>query len=664
MKTDDKAQRAQEANYNSQEAHDSSALRPEIATRWAESEALSAPRFIGKIPDELLRRDIAEETSDFGYMRRQAELQLKESEFCAVLGVAYFYIADFKDHLLVYSADGNTELLQELNERNLRVYTCMDKEVFGASAVTAALEGANPVWTLERESYQDIFKDYVFFAYNCPIGLSYRGHSKLIHLYVCRADTFTQTIKSFLEFQYELSGIRASMSTLPQVAVKDRILTENYERHRIGYIITDSNLICLDANKVLCRLLQINYLNIRGSKITDVIPKFTEVVNAFKDSNQLRNYPLIMQNHKQEVLDLYIDGDSTTLSNGFVGYTFIFKPSLYFKKLLKNTINQSARFTFKDLIGSNNKFIETKLAAMRIAKSNSNVLITGESGTGKELFAQAIHNASPRADEPFVSVNCGAIPKELIGSELFGYEPGAFTGARKNGALGKLEQANGGTIFLDEIGEMSLDMQIYLLRVLESRSVTRLGGGQSHPLNVRVISATNKNLRKAVEQGSFRLDLYYRLNVIGLNIPSLKERASDVPPLIEFYVKEMNNSLNRDVIGFSDEAMRLLQKYNWPGNIRELRNVVERCINLTPSQIISPNLLPVEIQEYGTNEDNSAISQNIESHSKTSYEDALLARIKELMKEHKGNKSVVASILGVSRGTLYRKLEKIKNWDD
>ena len=249
------------------------------------------------------------------------------------------------------------------------------------------------------------------------------------------------------------------------------------------------------------------------------------------------------------------------------------------RKFAGKILSGQATYTFEQVIGKNEKFMKIVAYAKKIADSKSTVLITGESGTGKEVFAQAIHNYSIRKDEPFIAVNCGAIPRTLIESELFGYEDGAFTGAKKGGNAGKFEIAEGGTIFLDEIGEMPIDMQIKLLRVIEAGVITRIGSSIEIPIDVRIIAATNKNLKNEVENGNFRKDLYYRLNVLPIYLPPLRERREDIPEFINYYMEKTAEKLNKQAINISEEYMKYLIDYDWPGNVRELENVIELIIN-------------------------------------------------------------------------------------
>jgi transcriptional regulator with PAS, ATPase and Fis domain len=315
----------------------------------------------------------------------------------------------------------------------------------------------------------------------------------------------------------------------------------------------------------------------------------------------------------------------------------------------------SARYQFEDILTINSKMIGLKRFGKTIAKSDASVLIQGESGTGKELFAQAIHNASLVSNHPFVSLNCSSIPKELLESELFGYENGAFTGARKDGRIGKFELAGEGTIFLDELGTMPLEMQVKLLRVLENREFSRLGGNKPIPMKARVIAATNANLVDALQDGSFRSDLYYRLNVINIEIPPLRERLEDLPILCENLLAGQNNLYRRYPPSVSEEAMTLLSVHDWPGNVRELRNVIERAAIICEDDVILPNHLPEYIQAYR--------KQNPPETPEGYYhhEIACLERqmITKALKDNNGSRQAAAKQLGIHRSLLYKKIKDL-----
>lgn len=316
---------------------------------------------------------------------------------------------------------------------------------------------------------------------------------------------------------------------------------------------------------------------------------------------------------------------------------------------------KSAKYSFENIIGSSSIIKDVKYMGEKASKTNSNVLIMGESGTGKELFAHAIHNRSKRVLEPFVKINCGAIPSELLESELFGYEEGAFTGAKKGGKKGKFELANKGTIFLDEIGDMPLNMQVKLLRVIQEREVERVGGNKLKKIDVRIIAATNKNLEELVKKNLFREDLYYRLNVMTLNVPPLRSRKEDISILADFLKSKLSRELNKYVEGISKDAVKYLMNYNWPGNVRELENIIERAINLLDSDlIIKPKHLPSRIVTL----DISNAYGKANTSLKEIVEDIEYKLISKYLNEFKGNKNKVAKTLGISRTSLYKKIEK------
>lgn len=289
--------------------------------------------------------------------------------------------------------------------------------------------------------------------------------------------------------------------------------------------------------------------------------------------------------------------------------------------------------------------------AEKAAETDSNVLLLGESGTGKEIFAHAIHGSSNRANGPFVKINCAAIPRELLESELFGYESGSFTGARKNGKAGKFEIAHHGTIFLDEIGDMPLYMQVKLLRVIQEREVERVGSSKHRKVDVRIIAATNKNLEDMVKNKSFREDLYYRLNVMSISIPPLRVREGDIQLLSSYFLGRIGRRFNKACSGITSGAMNKLLAYHWPGNIRELQNVIERAYNLIDNgEAIDRKHLAKEISgwiEY----------KEIRPLEETMRETEIKA-LQEAIESCRGNKSKVAKLLNISRATLYEKMNR------
>jgi transcriptional regulator with PAS, ATPase and Fis domain len=329
------------------------------------------------------------------------------------------------------------------------------------------------------------------------------------------------------------------------------------------------------------------------------------------------------------------------------------------------------KYDVNSIIGQSRSMAELKESLLRVAGKGSNVLLRGESGTGKELFAHALHAASLRRYAPFVKVNCAAIPEHLLESELFGYAEGAFTGAKKGGQVGKFEQAHTGTIFLDEIGDMPLSMQVKMLRVLQEKELTQLGSTRPKTVDVRVVAATNSNLEQLVKEGKFREDLYYRLNVVSLNIPALRERKEDLPVITTHLVGQFNIDFGVEIKGLDEDAWRLIRAYDWPGNIRELRNVIESAFNVTtgplirredlPTQLVrlvhgpaaeTPSLpLPGFVEDLSLGLGTKSLEEIVESFERLVIEKAL--------DRCHGNKLQAAQLLGISRPGFYKKLQKL-----
>jgi len=319
-----------------------------------------------------------------------------------------------------------------------------------------------------------------------------------------------------------------------------------------------------------------------------------------------------------------------------------------------------AKIRFKDIIGAGDSISQVKKKAKQFAEVDSTVMILGETGTGKELFAQSIHNASQREDKPFVAVNCAALPENLLESELFGYVEGAFTGARKGGKIGLFELAHSGTIFLDEISEISPTLQARMLRVIQEKEVVRIGDDRITPVDIRIIAATNRDIRRQVEKGEFREDLYYRLNVLRLKIPPLRKRKEDIPELVYHFIKIKSVELNKFVNSITNDALNKLKSYHWPGNVRQLENIIERSIVVSKGKEIdansileatdnSPNFIGVDSQsdkpEYVSTE---GVLKKIE-----------IDMIKKVLEESKGNRALAAGKLGISVTTLWRRMKEM-----
>lgn len=415
-----------------------------------------------------------------------------------------------------------------------------------------------------------------------------------------------------------------------------------------GIILLDDDGYINNVNDIACSILNLESNGIIGRKVEDIFSADTINKNILK---QLPfTYCKNMSRTNSHSIQIIESGAPITLNNIPKGYIWVINKTLNIDRTQFRDYTLS-NLTFNNIIGQSGIINNIKRQAAVFAESDSNIMIYGENGTGKELFARAIHNCSSKRDGPFIPINCGAIPENLIESELFGYEEGSFTGAKKRGKPGKFELANNGTIFLDEIGELPLQQQAKLLRVVENRAIFRLGGSKEIPINARIISATNRDLDKMVMENSFREDLYFRLNVLPLYIPPLRERGEkDIVLLIETFTKKWGDILGKEYISLSKEALNMLTKYLWPGNIRELENAIEYAVTLDKDGVICCDDLP---NKLNSNCRTYYPVKNIEGVQR----DEIIKAI-----EHYGNglkgKHKAAKALGISISTLYRWIKK------
>lgn len=378
------------------------------------------------------------------------------------------------------------------------------------------------------------------------------------------------------------------------------------------------------------------------------------------------------KDHSFVVSGVPLEAEQDMMTRGIL----VLKPTTQVHQMVTRMSGNQARFHFKDIVTTSPSLQETIFLAKQAAASDCNVLIEGESGTGKELFAQSVHNGSSRKNGPFVAVNCGAIPRELVASELFGYTEGSFTGAKKGGKPGKFELAEGGTLFLDEIGDMPLDQQIALLRVIQERSVTRVGGEREIPVDVRIICATNRNLLEEARENNFREDLFYRLNVIGLHVPPLRDRKEDILPLFcSFWAKATGCKAEDFLNLLQPEVIDALSRHDWPGNVRELENVADRMMYLSGGKEITVQYLPQYILKAVYKEEREEPQSLLQAVADTSIQavrakrkgaslSAERRRLLSALERADGNISAAARSLGISRATFYRKLQLTEEDDD
>lgn len=457
--------------------------------------------------------------------------------------------------------------------------------------------------------------------------------------------------ESLLFFLNKQSGLLAStlasQETIQALEIQSQEINQMIDGFQYGVICADFDGMIKYINKSAENMLNVSREDAVNRKADEFVPETGNLVmlknkNQVKQKNRKTSY--LIKSHEIRLQDIKV---STIIE--------LHKTSEAIKDAY-NLLERRQTFTFDDIIGKSECVEQVKEISKKVSRNSSTVLLRGESGTGKELFARAIHAESPRSHAPFIAINCASIPENLLESELFGFEGGSFTGARPQGQIGKFELANGGTLFLDEIGDLPIHLQPKLLRVLQENAFTRVGGNDVIEIDVRLIAATNKDLKKMIADNLFREDLYYRLNVIPIILPPLRDRKEDISLLSEHLLEKYCAKLGTGKKTFSSEIHKIFSAYHWPGNVREMENLIEYLVNITREDVISADLLPhsIRAREHGQS-----------SHSEMdlkSRTEQFEAQVIESMIQRYGNstesKQKIASILGINVTTLYRKMKK------
>ena len=434
------------------------------------------------------------------------------------------------------------------------------------------------------------------------------------------------------------------------------IFQQNSEKQDILDSVTDGIIYVDEQQTITHANLQITEFT--GLKKDELIGKNINVLHTIPHIGNLKSTVQNQRNvqvklkGKEKSYNCFLNHTVVKGSNG--DEIWVFTATDEIQELAdKINLENRAFFTFDSITGRSKPISKCIDLAKKVAEHETRVIIEGESGTGKEMFAQSIHNSGSRKNGPFVAVDCGAIPRELLESEIFGYEEGAYTGARKGGHRGKFELSHKGTLFLDEIGNLPLEMQAKLLRVLQENRIVRIGGYTPIPVDVQVIAATNQDLAKEVENGTFREDLFYRLNVVHIKLPPLRDRKEDIPLLIENFINANKNQINSKIKGVDDEAMKIFLNYSWPGNIRQLHNVIERMMIMAEDDRLTKKLIPGDIAKKVNNPIYSAFDTN----EIDTLEVATSKYIKNVVLECRGNIKKASEKLGISRATVYRLLK-------
>jgi transcriptional regulator with PAS, ATPase and Fis domain len=445
---------------------------------------------------------------------------------------------------------------------------------------------------------------------------------------------------------------------------KNKILETIIDTAYEWIVVVDHQGKIMYMNKNYCDFLEVNREEVIGTHVTKVIEN-TRMHIVVQTGEEEIGSPHYIKGNYMIANRIPIYSDHTIV--GAVG-AVIFKDTKALNKMnshIKSLMSQlqtyiedwqennGAKYTLNDIKTVSKQVLELKEKVKNIASGDISVLIRGESGTGKELFAHSIHQLSERSQNPFIKINCGAIPEHLLESELFGYEEGAFTGAKKGGKKGKFVLAHGGTIFLDEVGDMPLNMQIKLLRVLQEKEVEPVGAVKPIPVDVRVIAATNRPLEQMIEENRYREDLFYRINVIPFRIPPLRERPEDIGPLTQFFIEKVSKRTGKRITAIDDEVMSIFNQHQWPGNLRELENVVEAAIHLTSGEKIEISSLP----DYLVDDPKLLIGQKT---LKEILEDTEKRVLEKTLQKYSDDKQLAAKARGISKSSMYEKLKKLK----
>ncbi|MGE7781053.1 sigma-54 interaction domain-containing protein [Peribacillus sp. NPDC097264] len=443
----------------------------------------------------------------------------------------------------------------------------------------------------------------------------------------------------------------------------NKLLDMVFESAYYGTVIVDSNGKIQYISNKYCEFLNVERSTVIGEHVTNVI-----------ENTRLH---LVVQIGKSEIADIhFIRGDFVIANRipiienkkiiGAIG-TIMFrdiddwnKTNSHIKEILtkhnfyrsEKVVTNGVKYSLHNLIGKSKQIQQLKERVKSVARGDISVLVRGESGTGKEIIAHSIHQLSERSDKPLVKINCSSIPEHLLESELFGYEEGAFTGAKKGGKIGKFQLADGGTVFLDEIGDMPQQMQVKLLRVLQEKEIEPVGSLYPKKLNVRVVAATNRPLEKLVEEKEFREDLFYRINAVQLFVPPLCDRTEDIPLLVEYFLKKVTARIGKRVTSIHPEVLSLIEQYNWPGNVRELENVIDAGVHLSDDEVMRKDSLPDYLKCYKAKIKEASLKDSVEEVEKKTIESAL--------RRFKFDKKRVAEALEIGNSTLYDKIKKYK----
>lgn len=631
---------------------DNKYLRPEILSSWKRSKERGLDAYEYK-PVVISQEELKEKLEE---NRLLIEIcMLLVNDYISSIKGTGFRVDIVDPDLVIIKQFGEEENIKIANDQGTFPGVYRKEEFVGANAPCLAAILGKPVQLVGPEHYKAPLQYWtcsavpLFDKEGCLLGIvSLSGHYSKAHEHTLG---MAIALGKAIEFCYYQNQIR-----------EEKELNTKYIEGIIntiadGIIATDNNGVIKMFNKTAGELFGVTPQKLIGRDIRKIFDGKSSIINTINTGKGYWDSELIFMKEKERTIvigNIIPIKNTENNSDKRNGALAIFKSMKNVRGFVKNVAGLKAFFTFDDLIGNSPEFVQVKSLALQAAKLPSYILLQGESGTGKELFAQAIHNASNSCDGPFVAINCGAIPVDIIESELFGYEEGSFTGAKKGGQPGKLQLAEGGTLFLDEINSMPLNLQVKLLRVLQNKTFMRVGGIEEIQFRARVISASNKDLWEEVHKGSFREDLFYRLNVIVISLPPLRERKEDIVTLINYFTQKLSKRLNID-FHISKKAVEPLLAYDWPGNVRELENVIERSAVLAFSRG-SRMVEEQDLENYpGFKTALPRFTCEELMGTLDTVEKDVIIKVLEIVN---GNKSKAAKVLGITRKTLYKKIKK------
>lgn len=564
---------------------------------------------------------------------------IMENLYNIVIGSGFIIILTDREGCIIDRIGDNETM--KLEDLNFQIGTFWSEESIGTNAIGTAIYLDRPIQMIGPEHYY--LKNH---GLTCSTATIHNSKGQIIGCinmtgYYSKAHSHTTGIV--------VSGAY-SIEKQFSLIESNRLLNVIFDSMSEGMLLLDDELNIKRTNKMASKILGIGEEEILNANIKSLLRDIEFINKTLKVEKTYHNLDCSFYVRNKRV-KCSINAFPLIINGRIQGNVITFKDEGYMHKVANTIAGFSASYKFENIVTENDKMRKSIEFAKKASLTSCNILIEGPSGTGKELFAQSIHNYSNRGSGPFVAVNCASLPKELMESELFGYEKGAFTGATKEGHPGKFELANGGTIFLDEIGELPLDMQSKLLRVLDNNKITRLGGTYEKTLNVRIVAATNRNLLDEIRNKNFREDLYYRLNVMSIKTIPLKERVEDIEILANYFINRLNIKNLNKFKALNKNYVNIIKNYNWPGNVRELRNAVERSYYLCEEDNIGEEYLLDYLVNKKTIE--------IEADRKVlTIEELEKESIINAVKQNKGDLIKAAQMLNISRATIYRKIKK------